>query len=100
MSKLKVKFPKRYKWLFSSLLMASWISGLTFFILNKWITIEGDFGPEKHPWQFPTLQIHGAAAFLMMISFGYILGAHVPPSWKPKRMRKFGISIIATSSRC
>jgi len=59
------------------------------------VTIEGDFGPEKHPLQFPTLQLHGASAFLMMMSFGAMLAAHLPASWKTKRSRNIGITLAS-----
>jgi len=55
---------------------------------------EGMYGLVKHPWQFPALQVHGAAAFLMMISFGFLLGSHVPKAWKVKPRRKLGIALV------
>ncbi len=60
--------------------------------------VEGDYGLVKHPWQFPVLQTHGAAAFLMMVSFGFVLGSHLPRSWKTKKKRKTGLLLIALPS--
>ena len=60
--------------------------------------VEGDFGPEKHPWQYPVLQLHGAAAFLMMIVFGSIIAAHLPASWSLNRMRIIGSLMIGVVS--
>jgi hypothetical protein len=95
---VKVKIPKPYRrWLYG-LLALSWISGVTFFVLHTWFMVEGDYGLVKHPWQFPALQIHGAAAFFMMISFGFLLGSHVPHSWKQKPKRKLGIALVAIAS--
>lgn len=92
---VKVKIPKPYQtWLFT-LLAVCWFSGTGFFILKMWFMVEGDYGPVKHPWQFPSLQIHGAAAFLMMITFGFMLGSHVPASWKVRPLRKLGIALVA-----
>ena len=98
MARVKLKFPKPYKRVFSLLLMTSWLSGVVFFVLNNWVTVEGDFGRQKHPWQFTFLKIHGGAAFLAMISYGFIMGSHVPLAWKTKRMRKMGIVIVSALS--
>lgn len=95
---VKVKISKPYKrWLYG-LLTLSWASGVTFFILHTWFMVEGDYGLVKHPWQFPALQIHGAAAFLMMISFGFLLGTHVSYGWKVKPKRKLGITLVSIIS--
>ncbi|HAC34490.1 MAG TPA: hypothetical protein DCF45_08235 [Gammaproteobacteria bacterium] len=65
-------------------------SGLLFFILNTWVTVEGDFGPQKHPWQYSTLKLHGAAAFAMMLFFGALLNHHIPQNWKGHAARRSG----------
>ncbi len=73
----------------------SWLTGVLFFVLSRWFMVEGEFGPEKHPWQFPTLMAHGGSAFLMMISYGALLISHVPSSWKLNRLRYLGIALIS-----
>jgi len=92
---VRLKIPKPYQIWFFCLLATSWCSGLTFFILSKWFIVEGKYGLVKHAWQFPALQIHGFAAFFMMISFGFLLGSHVPYSWNSKDKRKSGIALLA-----
>lgn len=77
-----------------ALYATAWCSGITFFVLKTWFVVDGDFGPFKHPWQFPSLQIHGAAAFLMMITFGFLLGAHVQYTWGIKKRKKSGVAIV------
>jgi len=76
----------------------AWCSGLSFFALKTWFVVEGEFGPVKHGWQFPALQLHGAAAFLMMITFGFLLGAHVQYCWNLGQQKKRGIVIITLSA--
>lgn len=73
-----------YKNIFFIILATSWCSGVTFFILDNLFEITGEFGVEKHPFQYPLIKIHSAAAFLMMISYGYFLGAHARVNWKMK----------------
>jgi len=94
MARVTFRIPWSYRiWIFLFLLI-SWLTGIAFFVLNKWIFVEGEFGPEKHPWQYPVLRIHGAAAFLMMITYGYLLASHVPAGWKQKRQRRSGLILV------
>ena len=95
MSTVKVKLSPWFKKLIYIGLSISWVTGLAFFIMNNWITVEGDFGSEKHPMQFNVLMVHGAAAFLMLMVFGSMLSNHIPKSWKTKRLRKIGISLTS-----
>lgn len=95
MAYISSRIPWNFRMVIFVILAISWCSGIAFFVLNNWVSVEGDFGPEKHPLQFPTLMIHAAAAFILMLMIGGILASHVPMSWKTKRLRKDGISLIA-----
>ncbi|MBL4674195.1 MAG: hypothetical protein JKX81_18185 [Arenicella sp.] len=74
---------------------SSLVSGVLFFALKTWFDIEGEFGPEKHPWQFPTLKIHAASAFFMMIFSGAMHGSHVQFGWRSKRSRNTGSVLVS-----
>tara|TARA_B100000959_G_scaffold239878_1_gene260771 strand:- start:370 stop:960 length:591 start_codon:yes stop_codon:yes gene_type:complete len=90
-----VKVKKSHQaWLFALVVLA-WCSGVAFFVLKTWFMVEGEFGPEKHPFQFPALQVHGFIAFLMMITYGYFLGTHVQHSWNLKPKRILGFILVA-----
>ena len=91
---IKHKIPASYRRILYTILTFGWFSGVGFFIFSNYLTVEGDFGPEKHPWQFPLLKVHGAAAFLMMISYGALLTAHLPAGWKRGRGKNLGITLI------
>ncbi|MGJ8675991.1 MAG: hypothetical protein ACSHX0_00595 [Akkermansiaceae bacterium] len=98
MARVTIKIPWNYRtWLFA-FIAVSWLTGVTFFVLNKWFTVEGMFGPEKHPWQFIFLKVHGASAFLMMISYGYLLATHIPAGYKSKRQRALGLGLVAAQA--
>lgn len=95
MARINLKIPWRYRtWLFA-FIMLSWVTGVTFFILNRWVEIEGEFGPEKHPAQATFLKVHGASAFLMMICYGYLLATHVPAGYRSRRQRVLGLGLVA-----
>ena len=95
MAKITSRFPDAYRLGLFFLVAVSWCSGVTFFILDHWVRVEGEFGPERHPWQVSVLQLHGAGAFAMMIAFGYLLASHVPAGWKTGRMRFLGTTMVA-----
>lgn len=75
-------------------LAISWLTGIAFFVLSRFVTVEGDFGPEKHPLQFPILMVHGAAAFVLMMAYGAVLMNHVSATWRLQRLRGFGITLV------
>jgi len=93
MPKINLKVDIRYQWWLFILITVSLISGLAFFALNNWFEIKGEFGFEKHPAQFPILKIHGAAAFLMMMTYGFFLGGHARAGWKVKNRPILGIIV-------
>ena len=94
MPRVTFKIPWNYRaWLFGFILL-SWCSGVTYYVLDHYFEFEGEFGPQKHPWQQMFLNIHGAAAFLMMIAYGFMLASHVPSGWKAQRSRKLGLTLL------
>ncbi|MBL4839058.1 MAG: hypothetical protein JKY34_15930 [Kordiimonadaceae bacterium] len=95
LQRMTQKIPTLYRRVLYVTLSASWVTGIVFFILRDFIIIEGDFGPEKHPWQYPALMVHGLAAFFMIIGFGGLLFAHIPYSWRSKRQRLWGLTLIS-----
>lgn len=79
-------------------LIVSWCSGVLFYIMNNWITVEGEFGPEKHPWQFFVLATHGFSAFFLLMMIGSMFTNHIPMAWKTKRSRRLGITLTTVFS--
>ncbi len=90
-----MKFKPWFKKILYTTLVISWCTGLSYYIANNWFMIDGEFGPEKQPWQYNVLMLHGAAAFIMLMAFGSILTHHVPNVWRTKRLRKIGITLTS-----
>lgn len=88
---IMLKISRRVQWSLFFLIGLSLSTGILFFALKTWFMIDGDFGIEKHPWQFPVLQLHAAGAFLIMLLFGAMLGSHVQLGWRSKRSRRSGL---------
>lgn len=89
-----LRIERAYRLALFAFLLASWTSGISFFVMDRWVSVEGEFGPQKHPWQFSVLKVHGAAAFSMMIAFGYLLASHVPAGLKTQRRRRSGLILV------
>lgn len=93
MAYIHVKIPLNFRTALFIFVGLSWITGLTFYILDGWFMVEGEFGPEKHPWQQTFLLLHGVSAFVMMIFYGAILFSHVPSTWRLNRLRNIGLTL-------
>lgn len=94
MKRLGLRFPSGARAFFSAAFLLSLISGLLWFSLDRWGEIEGEFGPEKHPWLASLAKIHGAGAFIALISFGMIFSTHLPVGWRTRQARKSGLSVL------
>lgn len=91
-------YPRLYRRIVYVLFSVSWLTGALFFILNRWVTVDGDFGPEKHPLQFPILMTHGASAFLMIFIFGVVVASHITVNWHMKAVRRLSLFLVITMS--
>ncbi len=95
MSFITLRIPLSFRLFLFATLTTSWVSGVVFFILNTWFIVEGEFGPEKHPWQQPALMLHGAAAFLMMIIYGGLLFSHIASGLALAKWRYLGMTLCS-----
>ncbi|MFZ5635315.1 MAG: hypothetical protein ACOY82_01880 [Pseudomonadota bacterium] len=93
-----MRLPILLRRLLYTVLAGSWLTGMTFFVLSRFVEVEGEFGPEKHPWQSPILAAHGAFAFLMLLAIGSLWLNHVPSSWRSGRSRSLGITLIVVTA--
>lgn len=91
----KVKNKWNYKKMFFLVLATSWVTGLAFFILNNFYIMNGEFGGQKHSWQYPILKIHGGSSFFIMVVFGYFLSAHVRKNWYSRKSKPIlGVALL------
>lgn len=91
---VRMRLPMLLRRLIYAVLAGSWLTGATFFVLSPFVEIEGEFGPEKHPWQSPILAAHGAFAFLMLLAIGAFWSNHVLIGLRGNRSRRLGITLI------
>jgi hypothetical protein len=93
MSRVGLYFPRWAKAVLYAVLLLSLGTGTTWYVLERWFQIEGEFGPEKHPWQPSLIKLHGASAFASLMGFGYLLASHLPVAWKARRNRASGLML-------
>jgi len=98
MSKIGFRIPLTYRAILFFGLASSWCTGLTFYYMNNWVTVEGAFGPMKHPAQQFVIMGHGAAAFVMLMCFGVLAVNHLPAAWRLRRSRYLGIALTTLFS--
>ncbi|MDB6137915.1 MAG: hypothetical protein JWO94_987 [Verrucomicrobiaceae bacterium] len=95
MSRVALRFPRKAKALLYANIILSFCSGIAWFCLHRWGQVEGDFGPEKSPWEPWLMRVHGASAFLAMMGFGYLLASHIHVGWRSKRNRLLGVVVVS-----
>jgi hypothetical protein len=94
MARITLKIPSAYRYFFYASLGLCWSSGLGFWFVRRFAMVEGDFGPEPNMFQYPLLQAHGLAAFIMLLCLGAIFSAHVPTAWASRRERLWGMGLL------
>ncbi len=95
MSNISRKIAKKYRYLFYGFLSISVFSGSGFWLLRNFAMVEGDFGPESHFLQYPFLQLHGFAAFMMLMALGSIFSSHIPKTWSLGKAKNSGITLLS-----
>ncbi len=70
-------------------------SGLAWLLLDQWVRVAGEFGPEPHPAERIALIVHGIAAYSLLIVVGSLLPVHVQPGWRIGRNRGSGLFLGA-----
>ena len=98
MAMINFRIPIKYRAILFAALGCSWVTGLIFFYLNRWGTVDSDFGMTKHPAQTFFLMTHGASAFVMLMCFGVLLVNHLPAAWRLKRSRYLGLTLTTLIS--
>ena len=72
------------------------ITGLAWLLLDNFVHVAGEFGPEHHPAQHITLIVHGVVAYGFLIVSGAMLPVHITLGWNTKRNRNSGVAVVTT----
>lgn len=72
-----------------------WLTGCLWLILHQFFAKAGPFGVARHPWESPTMLLHGILAVGSTYLLGWISAHHVIDSWGQGRRRLGGGALAA-----
>ena len=71
-------------------------TGTAWLLLDGFVRVNGDFGPEHHPAEHMALIAHGVTAYAFLIVAGAMIPVHVILGWNTRRNLKSGLTLAAT----
>jgi hypothetical protein len=72
-------------------------TGVVWLLLDEFVRVNGEFGPEHHPAEHWMLVVHGVAAYAFLIVVGAALPVHVILGWNIGRNLKTGVAFLGAS---
>lgn len=72
------------------------VTGVAWLLLDNFVQVAGEFGPEHHPAEHLTLIVHGIVAYVFLVVGGAMLPVHIALGWNTKRNHKSGVVLVAT----
>jgi hypothetical protein len=72
------------------------VTGIAWLLLDWFVRVEGEFGPEHHPAERWALITHGVAAYAFLIVAGAMIPVHVTLGWNTRRNIKTGLTLAGT----
>lgn len=71
------------------------VTGIAWLLLDNFVKVAGEFGPERHPAEHVMLIVHGVVAYLFLIVAGAMIPVHITLGWNTRRNLKSGIALVA-----
>ena len=72
-----------------------YLSGTTEWLLKNFFQVDNGMGPEPTSAEIWILRFHGTLSLGVLMLIGYVLRAHVMPSWKVGREKKSGLALTS-----
>lgn len=70
-------------------------TGVAWLLLDNFVQVAGEFGPEHHPAEHIVLIVHGIVAYGFLIVGGTMLPVHMALGWNTRRNYKSGVAFVA-----
>ena len=74
------------------------LSGVVWLILDRWVRVAGEFGPEHHPAEHVSLILHAIGAYAFLVILGAMIPVHIPLGWNLRRNRISGAVLLTIFS--
>lgn len=71
-------------------------TGVAWLLLDSFVRVAGEFGPEHHPAEHGVLIAHGVAAYGFLIIAGAMIPVHITFGWNIRKNLKSGLTLAAT----
>ena len=68
-------------------------TGVAWLLLNSFVRVTGDFGPEHHPAEHWALVTHGVVAYGFLVIAGAMIPVHITLGWNIGRNLKTGLTL-------
>ena len=85
--------PRLRAWVYGTI-GALFLTGLVWWLLDRWGRVETEFGDVTHPAAPWLMRAHGAAAMLMLVVVGVLVPLHVRRGWHARRNRGSGAGLV------
>lgn len=85
------RWQERAVYLSFGLLLAT---GLAWLVLDHWVRVAGEFGPEHHPAEHWMLIFHAVGAYAFLVIVGAMIPVHIPLGWNQRRNRLSGVTLV------
>lgn len=86
------RLPRWHEWSIYLSFGLLFATGIAWLVLDHWVRVEGEFGPEHHPAEHVMLILHGIAAYALLIVAGALIPVHIKVGWSIRRNLKTGIA--------
>lgn len=71
------------------------MTGIAWLVLDRWVRIAGEFGPEQHPAEHLVLVAHAVCAYVFLVVLGAMVPVHIPLGWHQRRNLVSGITLLS-----
>ena len=80
-----LKLSRRHRaWLYGTMI-ALFVTGMAWWWLHDFGTVETEFGPRSNPLEGWSLKLHGLAAMLSLVVLGTLIPLHIRRGWHARR---------------
>jgi xanthine/uracil permease len=90
------RLPRWQEWSVYVTLGALIATGIAWLVLDWFVRVNGEFGPEHHPAEHMALIVHGVAAYAFLIIGGAMIPVHITLGWNTRRNLKSGLTLAGT----
>lgn len=90
------RLPRWQEWSVYVTLGALIATGIAWLLLDWFVRVNGEFGPEHHPAEHWALIAHGVAAYAFLIVGGAMIPVHITLGWNTRRNLKSGLTLAGT----